>query len=429
MSQPIVANSTPWRVVMLVWNRFISDARVLREARTLQKAGGRVTVIAIRAQEIDATSEVLPSGVQVVRVARRTPRGIRIVMLPRLLMRRAWRTLNRRLFGRQLAAVIYTSPKWWEFDRRLIFLSEELSINFQMFRAAVQLQPQVMHAHDVNTLAPAWMAARRCKAKLVYDAHEISADREGYHGRIWLVKMVERFLGRSADAHITTTEARSDWFEEVYGYPGMTVLQNRPERRIVNSSDRIRREFDIPAECPIILYQGGLQWGRGLRNLLDAVRGLPGVHLAFVGDGVQRPSLEREAADIADRVHFSGMVPLIELPEWTASADIGVQCLRNTCLNHYTTDSNKLFEYVMGGLPVVASDFPEIRKVVVEYDLGTLVDPDNVEQIRIALRELVENKELRERFAANARKAREQLDWSSQQGELLALYGRLRELP
>jgi glycosyltransferase involved in cell wall biosynthesis len=152
------------------------------------------------------------------------------------------------------------------------------------------------------------------------------------------------------------------------------------------------------------------------------MRGLPQAELVLIGDGPQRHTLEAATADIAVRVHFVGQVPLAELPAWTASADIGVQTLRNTCLNHYTTDSNKLFEYVMAGLPVVASDFPEIRAVVAEWDLGALVDPDDTNAVREALRRLIDDEALRRRLATNARRARDSLDWSSQAPKLLELY-------
>src|SRR5690606_40482492 len=88
-------------------------------------------------------------------------------------------------------------------------------------------------------------------------------------------------------------------------------------------------------------------------------------------------------------VRFIPTVALPELPSYTASADIGVQPIENTCLNHYTTDSNKLFEYVQAGLPVVASDLPEIRRVVREHDLGVLVPEGNSVALAAALRDLV----------------------------------------
>jgi glycosyltransferase involved in cell wall biosynthesis len=298
---------------------------------------------------------------------------------------------------------------------------EVLTGNIRMMIAAAAFKPDFVHANDVNTLVPGWVAARWASAHLIYDAHEISADREGYLGRIWLVKFVEKFFGGGASGRITTTRTRADWFIENYGYPDMGVVQNRPQYSEVKA-DRIRTAYQIPADKLIVLYQGGLQPGRGLHNIIEAVRAVPQVHLVFVGDGRQRASLEAASADLLDRVHFVGQVPLSELPEWTASADVGLQTLRNTCLNHYSTDSNKLFEYVMGGLAVVASDFPEIRTIVSEHDLGILVDPEDVPAISAAIRSYANDHSELERLRTNARNARAELDWRSQVPAFLSVY-------
>jgi glycosyltransferase involved in cell wall biosynthesis len=81
----------------------------------------------------------------------------------------------------------------------------------------------------------------------------------------------------------------------------------------------------------------------------------------------------------------------------------------------------------MGGLPVVASDFPEIRQIVTEWDVGLLVDPHDVASVRAALRRLTDDPALRRRLAENARRARDHLDWASQAPELIALYRRVLE--
>jgi glycosyltransferase involved in cell wall biosynthesis len=303
---------------------------------------------------------------------------------------------------------------------RLKALTEELLASFAMLLRTISFRPDVVHGNDVNTLLPAWIGARVSLGKLVYDAHEISADREGYRSRIHLVKFLESRLGNRADARLTTTRMRADWFESNYGFQNVRVVQNRPVY-IDCSSNLIRQRLPIPDEAMVVLYQGGLQPGRGLRNLIQSMERVRDVHLVMVGEGGQKRELEQLAAR-QNCVHFVGQVSLDELPHWTASADVGVQVLRNTCLNHYTTDSNKLFEYVMAGLPVIASDFPEIRAIVEPWGLGILVDPDDVGAISNAISRLRADAGLREQLAANARYARSELDWSSQEPVLLDAY-------
>ena len=103
-----------------------------------------------------------------------------------------------------------------------------------------------------------------------------------------------------------------------------------------------------------------------------------------------------------------------------------MQPIENTCLNHFTTDSNKLFEYVIAGLPVVASDLPEIRKVVGENDLGLLVPPGDSLALVSALQTLVDDAPLRERYRQASVVAAKELNWEQQEHKLTELYARIR---
>ena len=118
-------------------------------------------------------------------------------------------------------------------------------------------------------------------------------------------------------------------------------------------------------------------------------------------------------------------MPLSELPYFTASADIGVQPIENTCLNHFTTDSNKLFEYVVARLPVIASDLPEIARVVKQHDLGVLVRPGDSDALVNALVQLVERQDLRAHYRDSAERASSKLNWEEQEQSLVAMYERI----
>jgi glycosyltransferase involved in cell wall biosynthesis len=146
----------------------------------------------------------------------------------------------------------------------------------------------------------------------------------------------------------------------------------------------------------------------------------------FLGRGSLTEDLaaQSERLGVSDRVHFLPAVPFEELAEWTCSADVGVQLLQNTCANHYTTDSNKLFEYAMAGLPVIASNFPEIRKILDDWEFGIAVDPADQDAVLEAILRLANDSDLRARYADAASRAAVQLDWSSQVPALLDAYRR-----
>ena len=111
-----------------------------------------------------------------------------------------------------------------------------------------------------------------------------------------------------------------------------------------------------------------------------------------------------------------------ELLKFTASADLGIQLLKNINLNHYTTISNKIFEYLMAGVPILASDFPEIRKIVADNNIGMVVDPEDRSAIKDSLQNIVQNPKLLEQFKMNMKKLQGLYTWDAEEKKLMILF-------
>ncbi|WP_200627015.1 glycosyltransferase family 4 protein [Pseudomonas sp. LAM2023] len=397
------------RVAMIVWNEFLNDARVLKEAQTLQRAGYEISIFALHTPGVTRQQERLKDGIRVFRVARsplwRWRKGKTVSMPPAQASKQA--SLEKLSFKHQFLRLI---ARTWTHAALLWHM--------------IRYRPHLVHAHDVNTLPTAWLAARLSQARLVYDAHEISTSREGYQSFRRMVGFVEKKLMPKVDGSITTTEARAKYFARAYGVARPTVLQNRPRLTHCRGSNRIREELGLKAPWPIIIYQGGLQQGRGLEKLIQTAKDVPNAYFVLIGGGRLTRSLTQrcETLGLQERVHFIPTVALSELPEYTASADIGVQPIENTCLNHYTTDSNKLFEYLIAGLPVVATDFPEIRRIVRNNNVGILVPANNQPALAQALNQLVIDLDLRKQFSNNAQLTANTLNWEEQEARLVNLY-------
>lgn len=400
------------RIAMIVWNEFRNDARVLKEAQTLQAAGYAVTVFALHTPGVTQEKETLPGGINVVRVAR-SP---------------LWKLRKTKTGGAASAPSSASGP-----IGRLTPARQALRIIARLWTHAGLLariawhRAAVVHAHDVNTLPTAWLAAKLSGARVVYDAHEISTSREGYNSFRGLVARVEGVLMPRVQGSITTTDARAKFFARAYGVPRPVVLQNRPRLTVSPASQRIRQELQLQQPWPIVIYQGGLQQGRGLERLVRIAASVTDAYFVFIGGGRLTAPLTALSQELGltERVHFIPTVSLADLPSYTASADIGVQPIENTCLNHFTTDSNKLFEYLIAGLPVVATDLPEIRRIVRAFDIGLLVRESDDQQLIDALNRLVSDPQLRRTFAGNAAIAATRLNWEQQEKLLVNLYGRV----
>lgn len=401
---------------MVVWNEFLNDARVLKEAQTLQRAGYVVTVFALHTPGVTRRYETTSDGIKIIRVIRSPFWGWRKKLFPSGAARASKR-------APRLSGNVKQQSIMFEIVR---FVSRSWT-HLRLCCLIASSRPAVIHSHDVNTLPTSWLASVVSRAPLVYDAHEISTAREGYSGVRRIVGFVEKVLLPRVAAVITTTDTRATYLARAYKIARPVVLQNRPRFVNVHRNDKIRARLGLVNDWPIVLYQGGLQQGRGLERIVDVAKELESAYFVFVGGGRLRNQLNDRVRSLGveQRVFFIDTVSLDELPTYTASADVGVQAIENTCFNHFSTDSNKVFEYVMAGLPVVASNFPEIRKLIGEYKFGLLVEPGDSMALKDALGLIIANESLRNAFSERAHIAKKDLNWESQEEKLIDLYSRV----
>jgi glycosyltransferase involved in cell wall biosynthesis len=141
---------------------------------------------------------------------------------------------------------------------------------------------------------------------------------------------------------------------------------------------------------------------------------------------VKRLRRRAERAGVGKRIHFHGAVPQHELLRFTASADAGLIPYQATCLNNLYCTPNKLFEYIAAGLPIVACDLPELRRVIGDNGIGLIIDAGSPETFARAIDQLLTDRgklqDLRERVLAVSRS----LNWEQESKVLLQVFDGLR---
>ena len=242
-----------------------------------------------------------------------------------------------------------------------------------------------------------------------------------------MVSSVERLIVPRCDAVITVSDGIAEALQRKYGLERRpTVVRNLPDLPPPHGDggvEDLRTSLGVGA-APLVLHHGAAAEDRGGEALIRSLAELDGAHLLFLGaDGGYADGLRTalRAARLGSRVHFRAPVPLAELLSYSAQADVGVTLLEDTCENHRLALPNKAFEYIAAGLPVVASDLPELRRLVDQFGIGWTADPADPASIAAALRSALESRDdaaLRERLAAAA----EQLSWRREQDRLVGLY-------
>jgi len=411
---------------MLLHNPLIGDARVEREAGALSRAGHEVTIVATWEPGRTPRREVR-NGVTIRRVSRR-PLGVDLVtrLFGRLLRheeREGLQSPHATSDAQRSGAGVLRIPVL--VARRLLrrLPTRGIAIEWRMSLAALRTRPEVVHAHDLNTLAAGVRAARWGRARLVYDSHEISPGLPSVKHPERVISYERGLIGR-ADAVIHTTPMRAAWAAQTYGIPTPIVVRNVPEG---TRDVRPLELAEIAGFAPgtrVILHQGNMSPDRGLEALVDAMGSLDGFGLVLLGGGALREKLELQVsrAGLADRVRFRATVPHDELLAWTAGAWCGASLLVDTCLNHRYSLPNKLFEYLAVGVPLISSANPEIAGFITEHGCGELCDPADPASIAGAVTRLAGRYESARRAA---RAAGQEFRWENEERTLLALYARV----
>lgn len=284
-------------------------------------------------------------------------------------------------------------------------------------REALRTKARVYHASDLYALPALAAAAKRHRAKLVFDSRErypYVSSTEGAPLKRAVWNAVERRTVPRADAVFTVSGRIAGHMAETLGIARPVVLYNAPALPGAPMVPGPLREIaELPGGVPLILHQGNARRGRGTMLLLEAMPRVPEAALVFLGRGEMRPSLEARANSLglSARVRFLDPVPPDDLLPLTAAADIGVTLLEDTCLNHRFALPNKLFEYLSAGVPVLASDLPEMRDVVRGHGVGLVVDPTDGAALAGALRRMTSDAAQRARWSAAAPAALETFRW------------------
>ena len=371
---------------MLLQRTSRHDNRVLREARALAAAGHEVTIV-----------ELAPGS--------RTPRAV--------------------AGGFSIASALPRPAV-----KRLIpFKLHRLVSGMTIAVAAARLRPDVVHAHDVAMLPSGWLAARLARARLVYDTHEFALG-VAYRTRAYggLVRMVERFFVPRSAAVITVSDGIAARLSEVYRLRRPpVVVRNLPDLSVAEDGPGLREQLGLTADVPLVLHQGAPAPDRGCETLVRAIARVDGAHLVFLGAGEAAYMTRlRATAELNERIHFLPARPPELLLAATADADVGVSLLEDVCENHRLALPNKVFEYVAAGVPVLASDLPELRRLVTATGIGVLVDPSDAQSVAAGIEAAVAG---RAAIGDAQSKVRESLSWTAESPRLTALYADLDRVP
>jgi len=281
----------------------------------------------------------------------------------------------------------------------------------------------VVISNDLDTLPANYLVSRLRKVSLVYDSHEYFTEVPELKGRFFVKNfwsLLERLLVPGVDAAYTVNESLSKMYSVRYGVE-FGVVRNVPD------NDLEVKEFSLPAEFAekgFMIYQGAVNKDRGLEELIDIIAEEKELRLIIAGDGDVIEDLKKRVynADISDFVLFTGKIEPGMLKGLTHKALMGLSLEKKTNLNYYYALPNKLFDYIRAGIPVLCSNFPEMRKIVLDYKVGRVIDPANKAEIKRNIKLMINDQEKRAEWISNTRLASGELSWNNERKQLVNIY-------
>jgi len=278
---------------------------------------------------------------------------------------------------------------------------------------------------------------RRGKSKIFYMGDELDTDLASHKD-----KLLRPLLVKSTFKHLINkcaTVFQADFYrkleiENKYKVNNVKVLRNVPKlnRPRMKGIKNVREVYDIPDDYTIFVYHGVISPGRGIERSMRVVSALSTKYkctLVVVGygarayiDKINKYSDSLTSINKKFIFYYHEAINHNELFEFLVGADIGLVLIENICLSYYLSAPSKLYEYMMIGLPVIASDFPEIRLINNQKPIGITVDPHNENEIINAAEKLMQKDDCYQMFKNNALAlSRERYNWEYESKELKQL--------
>ena len=297
----------------------------------------------------------------------------------------------------------------------------------------VKFKPKVVHVCNLELLIAVFLVCKTLRIKIVYDSFEIWADmgRTLFRQKVlnsivsYLSKVtfmfLEKHIVRNVDYFICVSHSMADYFAGTYSIKHPIVLTNAPY-----SCDVFKEKTNGFID---VLYHGIYSPGRGIEELIKSATYLKKtvrivLRLSYVENKQYLQNLIDEYK-VGRIVVFSDPVAMSEVVIEASRSHIGVVFTMPTNTNHIHTVSNKIFDYINAGIPVIMTNVKEHVFLNRIYNFGIIITDFNDQTVAEAITSLTSNSILYKNLSDNCRKAAKVLNWQEESKKLVSLYSKI----
>ncbi|MEX0719726.1 MAG: glycosyltransferase family 4 protein [Balneolaceae bacterium] len=392
-------------ILMVLDSRFPPDIRVEKEAISLLEAGHNIGLLTI--SDYKKSEQITFKGIKIYRVA-------------------LSKFLGNKMHG--LAAVI----PWIDY-----FVAK------QVLKILKDEDYDVIHLHDLYLFGAAEILKKKINALFVGDLHE------NYVDVLKDYKWSTTYPNKLFISFSKWERKEKEWlqlFDKIIvvneGMRDKNIQKGVPESDITVVSNSIdTAEFDeYEVDENIItrfkdyftlVYVGGFVSNRGLEHVIRGMQELKTysdkIRLLLVGDGEMMSTLKSLAKElnVEDVIIFEGWQPQEKIKSYLTASNIGLVPFKRTPQTD-NSSSNKLYQYMYCGLPILATNCTSVKKLVVEENCGIIYQEENTKLLVEEVINLYENPPMRNEYSENGKKAvQKKYNWNKEAEKLIEVYNHL----
>ena len=256
---------------------------------------------------------------------------------------------------------------------------------FFIFRHILKDEYYIIHACDFDTLPPVILAKfLRRTSYIVYDIFDSYAEKVfGVPDGIrYLIRIVDRLFMRFVDAIIICEDRRKSYLGHIAKIKPVEVILNVPEYQELHTENK---------ENPylVINYCGFINENRGIYQIGEAIKNTSNARLQVFGLCPDKAILDY--LNQIENVEYYGQIPNTEALKFMKNSDLVVALYDPQILAHRFPSSNKVFEAMLCGKPILTNYGTALADFVLENEIGYVVEYDDIPGIRNIINKILNN--------------------------------------
>lgn len=295
-----------------------------------------------------------------------------------------------------------------------------LEFNIRLFFFLLFKKFDILLSNDLDTLLPNFFISKIKNKPIVYDSHELFTEVPELLNRpfvkyIWLC--IESFCLPRIKYSYTVSDSIAAYYRSKYKI-NMFVIRNFPITLEIPSAKKNKKE-------KIIIYQGAVNRDRGIQLMILAMKYVD-AKLYIIGGGDLLFNTKKfvTAQNLDDKVVFFGKRNFNELFSITKTADLGLSFEEDTCLAYRYSLPNKIFDYVNAEIPVLVSDLPEFKKIILQYSIGSVIQSRKPIAIANQMKFLLSNSD--KNLHSKIKLAKKEFSWSKEEKKLFSIFNSIK---